>query len=220
MKAGIIVVVLAAVAIGLYLVFSTPTATLTGANLGSLTPAQLLALSPSQIATLTPSQQATIAALRANPSNYASNPFASPSPIQSNAGIISAGVGAIGSLIGGIGTLLNGPAAATPATSVTGGAVVPAGTTTSGPTLAQAGLVPPDQGTTGFNTGGSPVGPTYEQAGISPDLPLTAPSPSLIVPLAGDPAALETTTLDASIPLADDYYDPNAYAGTGDVTYS
>ncbi len=199
MKATIVIVILA-VAAGLYLVFSHPSASLTGPNLQSLTPAQLLALSPTQVAQLTPSQQATIAALRSNPSNYASNLFLSPSPIQNNAGVLTAGINTIGAAIGAIGKYLNAPAVGS----------------TQAPT------------TTTDTFTGVTTGPTYQQAGILPDLPLTAPSPSLMVPLNGDPAVIDSGGLSSGIdyPGIQTYMtdptsiDTNAYDGTGGAFFS
>lgn len=197
----IIIVVVIAVAAGLYLVFSNSNAQAAQANFNSLTPAQLLALSPSQIGLLTPSQQAQLAALRANPSNYASAPFTSPSPVNSDAAVLTSGISAIGAAIGTIGSLLNSPNGVAPATSITGGVPVTVEETT---------------------------GPTYQQAGILPDLPLTAPSPSLLVPINGDPAVIDTGSLTSQLdyPGIQSYMidptqiDTNTYDGTGGVFYS
>lgn len=43
------------------------------------------------------------------------------------------------------------------------------------------------------------TGPTYAQAGIQPDLPLTPASPSLLVPLNGDPAVTPASDINPGL---------------------
>jgi hypothetical protein len=43
------------------------------------------------------------------------------------------------------------------------------------------------------------VGPTYAQAGIQPDLPLTPPSPSLLTPLEGSPAVNSSSDINPGV---------------------
>jgi hypothetical protein len=210
MKIAIVVIVLA-IAAGLYIVFGQSASTLntTGSTLAKalgLSPAQLAALTPAQIAALNAGQSlpAVSSTTQPQPNAQATLSYQSPSPIANDAALATAGLGAVSSIINAF---------------------------TSNPS-------------NGGSTGGTTTGPTYAQAGISPDLPLTPASPSLLVPLNGDPAVVGTDSLltssidypgiqsymTAPDPFAVDTsslavpdqlgVDTNAYDGTGGAVYT
>lgn len=173
-----IAIIFAAVAVGLYLVFSQ------GSNITSALTGQRPILTTGS----TPGVLNGTAVVGAGYSNAPGGYYASPSPVIAAASLATAGANVTSAIVNAF---------------------------NQNPAPGNIGV-------------GVTTGPTYAQAGISPDLPLTPSSPSLLVSLNGSPAVIDSSIASDLIdyPGIQTYMtdptapDPNAYDGTGGAVYT